>query len=133
MYERAAQKTCLLVTRSEADDGLIQPVKMGDLTMSGGPCQNDEYPRNADRAQWAASAMTKFATVTGLREDLQADPETVLADLLADLMHWCDAQTADPYVEEAVDFKSALARARGHYQEELANEGSKRMEDPHIS
>ncbi len=49
--------------------------------------QTDEYPRNTDRAQWAASAMAKFAAVTGLGEDLKTDPQTVLADLLADLMH----------------------------------------------
>ena len=94
--------------------------------MNSGPFfgQNSEYPRNADRAQWAASALANFAAVTGLGEDLRADPETVLADLLADLMHWCDALGTNPHLEEAVDFQSALGRARGHYQEELATEES---------
>lgn len=83
-------------------------------------CQNDEFPRNADRAQWAASAMERFAAVAGLGEDMHADPATVLCDLLADLMHWCDAQAANGCFEGDVDFQSALRRARGHYEEELA-------------
>ena len=82
---------------------------------------NSERPRNADRAEWAASTMSKFAMLTGLNEDLCVDPETVLADLLVDLMHWCDAQRANYYLEGAVDFPSALGRAQRHYEEECAN------------
>lgn len=85
---------------------------------------SNEWPLNVDRVQWAASIMTTFAKATGLVDDLRADPETVLADLLADLMHWCDAQRTNRCLEEAVDFQSALGRACVHYQEELANEGS---------
>jgi hypothetical protein len=84
--------------------------------------RNNGYPRNADRAQWAAFAMTQFATVSGAGEDLQADPETVLVDFLADLMHWCDAQRANYGFQAALDFESALRLAQGHYQEEVSNE-----------
>jgi hypothetical protein len=94
--------------------------------------QDNEWPRNADRARWAAFAVAKFANATGMSEDLTADPETVLADLLADLMHWCDAQrTSRHLIKETVDFESALGRARDHYREEFANDGAGRLEDPH--
>jgi len=92
---------------------------------------NNERPRNADRAEWAASAMSKFATLAGLDNDLHVDPETVLADLLADLMHWCDAQKANYHLEEAVDFQSALGRAQRHYDEEFGDGELERLEDPH--
>ena len=76
-------------------------------------------PRNADRSNWAGSVVAQFAKATGIRHDLPSDPETVLADLLADLMHWCDAQKTSSRLEENVDFDSALIRARTHYRVEL--------------
>jgi hypothetical protein len=92
---------------------------------------NDESPRNSDRARWAASAVWKFTEVTSISEDLQSDPETVLADLLANLMHWCDAPQTESGPTEALDFESALKRARAHYQQENAEEQSGWPEDPH--
>jgi hypothetical protein len=71
-------------------------------------------PSNADRAAWGASAITGFANVTGMDGDLRTDPETVLADLLTDLMHWCNESPPS----SAVTFESALSRARGHYVQE---------------
>jgi hypothetical protein len=85
--------------------------------------QNNESPLITDRVQWAASTMGNFAKITGVGEDLQADPETVLADLLADLMHWCDAQKTNRHLGGTVDFQSALKRARDHYKHEFAKEG----------
>ncbi|HXM35913.1 MAG TPA: hypothetical protein VN920_12040 [Pyrinomonadaceae bacterium] len=73
-------------------------------------------PRNADRALWGALAVVSFAGVTGQSQDVHTDPETVLADLLSDLIHWCDAPIGG--LEEAIDFESALERARNHYNEE---------------
>jgi hypothetical protein len=90
----------------------------------------NRWPRNADRAQWAASAVRRFAAATGLRSDLKADPQTVLVDLLTDLMHWCDAQRASCGLEESLDFESALGRARGHYRQEFVSEMSGLTEDP---
>ena len=75
-------------------------------------------PRNADRARWGASAIANFASVTGRKVDLRVDPETLLGDLLADLMHWCDGQGASEQFAEPMDFESALEQARSHYSEE---------------
>jgi hypothetical protein len=79
-------------------------------------------PRNADRALWGALAVVSFASVTGLSADVQIDPETVLGDLLAALMYWCDVQKTDICRIESIDFESALERARNHYTEETAYE-----------
>jgi hypothetical protein len=65
--------------------------------------------------------MAAFATETGIYEDLRSDKETALGDLLADLMHWCDACGANGRPARAVDFEAALKRARAHYINE-ANE-----------
>ncbi len=62
--------------------------------------------------------MVSFAGATGLSGDLKTDPETVLGDLLADLMHWCDGQKASDCLVESIDFESALKRARDHYRAE---------------
>jgi hypothetical protein len=79
-------------------------------------------PRNADRALWGALAVVSFASVTGLSGDVQIDPETVLGDLLAGLMHWCDVQKTNECRIESIDFESALRRARNHYKEDLVDE-----------
>ena len=79
-----------------------------------------EDPRNSDRVLWGALAAASFAGVTGQSEDLTIDPETILGDLLAALMHWSDAQKRNPLLEETIDFESALERARNHYHEESA-------------
>jgi hypothetical protein len=59
---------------------------------------------NNDRAEWAAAALRHFQCTTG------TDYEDALADLLGDLMHWCD--------RDNFDFEAALFRARGHYRAE---------------
>ncbi|MFY9560429.1 MAG: hypothetical protein WAQ52_09365 [Terriglobales bacterium] len=79
-------------------------------------------PCNADRALWGALAVVSFASVTGQSEDVQTDPETVLGDLLADLMHWCDVQKTSESRIESIDFESALERASNHYTEESIDE-----------
>lgn len=83
---------------------------------------NREDLRNADRALWGAFAIVSFAGVTGQSQDVQTDPETVLGDLLGDLMHWCDDQRTSGGIAESIDFESALERARDHYNEEYADE-----------
>jgi hypothetical protein len=79
-------------------------------------------PCNADRALWGSLALVTFASVTGQSADVECDPETVLGDLLAGLMHWCDVQKTSSELEESIDFESALDRARNHYTEECAFE-----------
>jgi hypothetical protein len=75
-------------------------------------------PSNADRALWGSLAVAIFGSVTGQSGDVEVDPETVLGDLLAGLMHWCDVQKTNTSLEESISFESALKRARNHYREE---------------
>lgn len=89
------------------------------------PAGTNEKPRNADRAAWGGRSVAAFAAATGLRADLGSDPETVLGDLLADLMHWCDARAPSGRLTQFVDFESALKRARDHYGNETADEQRK--------
>ena len=84
--------------------------------------KNNAGPRNADRSSWGELAVVSFASVTGLSGDVELDPETVLCDLLADLMHWCDAPKAKGSRAQPVDFESALQLAREHYAQELVGE-----------
>jgi hypothetical protein len=78
-------------------------------------------PSNADRALWGALAVAHFASITGRAESLHADSETVLSDLLADLMHWCDVERPRE-LQKSIGFDSALERARNYYKEELGDE-----------
>lgn len=68
----------------------------------------DPDAMNNDRAAWAWQALATFMDITG------ADRGDALADLLADLMHWCDRCE--------VAFESELARARDHYEAETLGE-----------
>ena len=86
-------------------------------------------PRNSDRSLWGALAVVSFAGATGQSEDVQTDPETVLGDLLADLMHWCDAQKSNRNLGGSIDFVSALERARDHYSEECLEERESEPEE----
>jgi hypothetical protein len=79
-------------------------------------------PSNADRSLCGALAVAHFASVTSGAEDIYADPETVVSDLLADLMHWCDLQRSNSELQEAIQFDSALERARDYYNEEVSDE-----------
>lgn len=64
---------------------------------------------NDDRAEWAQAALDAFADVTDMDIACE-DGETVLGDLLTDLMHWCD--------RNGVDFQKKLAGAALNYKEE---------------
>lgn len=61
---------------------------------------------NDTRAAWAATVLVEFQKAT------RTDREDALADLLTDLLHWCD--------RTGLDFDTELARGRGNYQEETA-------------
>ena len=69
----------------------------------------DPDGQNADRAEWAHRAVLAFENATG------TDREDALADLLADLMHWCNVY--------GQDFDRELCQARSHYQAETEPEG----------
>jgi hypothetical protein len=90
-------------------------------------------PRNADRVAWAGSAMAAFAAAAGMREDLRIDPETAVGDLLADLMHWCDACGVIGLPAKAIDFEAALERARAHYGNEANKRRGKVGKSPRIT
>jgi len=79
-------------------------------------------PSRADWALWGELAIALFASETGRPGEIHSDPETVLSDLLADLMHWCDAGRSDPELHEEIRFDSALERARDYYSEEVSDE-----------
>ena len=67
---------------------------------------------NDERADWAASALEAFQSVTG------TEPETALTDLLCDLMHWCDRNV----LEGHDSFDGALTSALRHYRAETDGE-----------
>src|SRR5260370_10223485 len=69
------------------------------------PLPPDPEGMNNGRAEWAAAALRHFQCTTF---------EDALADLLGDLMHWCD--------RNAVNFEDELSRARMHYEAETTAE-----------
>jgi hypothetical protein len=83
--------------------------------------QTETDPSNSDRALLGALAIAHFASVTGRAQAVLDDPETVIADLLADLMHWCDVQKSHRQ-KESIEFGSAWERAREYYEEELSGD-----------
>lgn len=64
----------------------------------------DPERMNAHRAQWAATALDTFVSVTGTEQ------EDAVSDLLTNLMHYCD--------RNRLDFNAELARAQTSYIEE---------------
>jgi len=72
----------------------------------------DPEQMNDERADWAAVALDMFQATTGAE-----DPDA-LADLLADLMHWCDRHDTA--------FEAELTRARHFYREETLAHGEER-------
>jgi hypothetical protein len=85
-------------------------------------------PRNSDRALLASLAIASYASVTACGADIDVDPETVVGDLLAGIMYWCDEQKTNPNPEESIDFEAALDRARSHYREEIAYERGEELD-----
>ena len=73
--------------------------------------------RNAERARFGAGAIAHFAQATDQMPDLREDPDTVLTDLLADLMHWCKARRVRSG-QRSPRFLEALRWARRHFVEE---------------
>lgn len=79
----------------------------------------DEGTANDERAAWAEVALLAY----GLRKEMvyeeigdDEDLFLIVADLLADIAHWCD--------RNSVDLQSALAYAARHYQVETGGEGT---------
>jgi hypothetical protein len=98
----------------------IRKIRAQILRMNHRLGETGADPSNDDRALLGALAVTHFAGATS--EDMHADLETILSDLLADLMHWCDLQRSAGEVHEPISFDSALERARDYYMEECRDE-----------
>lgn len=63
-------------------------------------------PTNTDRADIALQTLLAFAQMTDQEAELDAAPQTVLTDLLANLLHYCHL--------EGFDFDKALRIAKDH-------------------
>jgi hypothetical protein len=96
----------------------IRKIRAQILRMNHRLRKTGEGPSNVDRALLGALAVADFADATSRVEDMHSDPETVLSDLLADLMHWCDLQRPAGRARESVGFDTALERARDYYADE---------------
>jgi hypothetical protein len=72
----------------------------------------DPDGQNDERAEWAAESIRTFARVTCM-DTANEDDDTILGDLLCDLMHWCD--------REGIDFDAVLGAARENYGAETAD------------
>lgn len=78
----------------------------------------DEGTTNSQRASWAEAALRAFCKKTGVISTSLADKEEaflIVADLLADLAHWCDRNN--------VKLQSAIEYAARHYRTETGSEG----------
>jgi len=78
---------------------------------------------NLKRAGWAEVALEAFSVETGM-DGANEDRETVLGDLLGDLMHNCDLNV--------VDFNEVLEKSRRLYEQEIkcVCKKCKRRHDP---
>lgn len=78
----------------------------------------DEGTTNAERSSWAEIALYAYGQRTGTVYEVvgdDEDPFLIVADLLADLAHWCDRND--------VSLRSAIWYATRHYQTETGSEG----------
>lgn len=82
----------------------------GDDAASSPILPPDPEGMNEARAEWAASCLRHFQCQTG------TDWDDVPADLLCDLMHFCD--------REGFDFRAELDRARRHYEAETTEDAA---------
>ncbi len=73
----------------------------------------DPDKMNGARARWAEYAIDAFGRATDMDTDGE-DRETMMGDLLCDLLHWCD--------HNFVNFDERLAAATSHYRKETGNE-----------
>jgi len=63
---------------------------------------------NQDRAESAYKAVERFSDELGMADE---DDETIMSDLLCNMMHFCDQQ--------GVDFQDCLDRASRNYEVEF--------------
>ena len=78
----------------------------------------DEGISNGERAAWAETALMAFGRQIGAVSSSIGDKEEpflIVADLLADLAHWCDLN--------GVELRSAIQYAARHYRTETGSQG----------
>jgi hypothetical protein len=97
---------CAFVAVRQADKGLPLPIRLAALST----LPPDPDGMNANRAEWAAEALSRFQEVVNTDEDM------ALPDLLADLRHWCDRQ--------GIEFDGANEHGRQHYLAEIGDPSS---------
>jgi hypothetical protein len=68
-------------------------------------------PTNAERSEWARTAVNAFAVETRTKDE---PLDEQVSDLLADLMHLCDA--------EGLDFNELSERGQGNHEAEVQEE-----------
>lgn len=96
------------VPRDEAwMEQLAEAKPIGDLPPEDPDCSD---PSNEHRAGWAGLALKTFSMATG------SDLEDAVADLIADMAHWCD--------RHGLDIAREIDRARGMYGDETRGEGA---------
>lgn len=64
---------------------------------------------NLERASWALKAIEAFGETNGV--SYEHEPDSAIADLLADIMHLCD--------RDKIDFDAALDKGRRYYNAEI--------------
>ena len=74
---------------------------------------DDPDGQNDDRAEWADAAIKAFAFTVRMDPVVEGE-DTVLTDLLTDMMHWCDRRS--------FTFADCLRRAQAHYEAEIDGE-----------
>jgi len=67
--------------------------------------------KNSDRAEWAEQAVQTFKEGTRMRGE---DEETIIGDLLCDLMHYCRIN--------GWDFADLMERAESHFEIEIVED-----------
>ena len=78
----------------------------------------DEGISNGERAAWAETALVAFGRQIGAVSSSIGDKEEpflIVADLLADLAHWCD--------RNSIELQSAIQYAARHYTTETGSKG----------
>ena len=78
-------------------------------------------PDNDDRADWAQEALDLFARTTRM-DTAGEEPETIIQDLITDLLHLAD--------REGIDIDTLISNAKGTYEEEVMEERGHLSPDP---
>lgn len=78
------------------------------------PENYDLCAMNLNRANWAQTALEAFAEEVG--QDMETEVESVIGDLLGDLMHFCKQTSLTR--EVPIDFDECLRLARTYFADE---------------